>query len=134
MNWKLEAVSLLLVGVLCLALGTVRAQSTSPKAYWVTETLEVKDQEAFLKAVRAVAPTLKQHGGRYVVLDDRIAADPGPAQKRITVIEFDTLEQAQKWVASREGTKARVEVFRHAKARNYSVEGRPELPVHASAD
>jgi len=134
MNWKLEAVSLLLVGVLCLALGTVRAQSTSPKAYWVTETLEIADQEAFTKAVRAVAPTVKQYGGRYIVLGGRITADLGPAPKRITIIEFDTFEQAQKWVASPEGTKARAEVFKHAKARNYTVEGRPELPGHARAD
>lgn len=134
MNWKLEAVSLLLVAGLCLALGTVRAQSTSPKAYWVTETLEIKDQEAFLKAVMAVAPTVKQYGGRYIVLGGRIAADQGPEPKRITVIEFDTFEQARKWVASPEGTNARAEVFKHAKARSYTVEGRPEFQAYARAD
>ena len=134
MNWKLEAVSLLLVGGLSLALGTVRAQSASPRAYWVTETLEIKDQEAFIRAVRAVAPTVKQYGGRYIVLGGRIAADLGPAPKRITVIEFDTFEQAQKWVASPEGKNARAEVFKHAKARSYTVEGRPELPGQARAD
>jgi uncharacterized protein (DUF1330 family) len=107
----------------CLAAGTLLAQTKTPRAYWVTETLDISDQAAFLKAVPAVAPTVAKFGGRYIVLGGKISAHVGPEPKRITIIEFDSPDKAREWIADPTAEAARSEVNKYAKVRNYIVEG-----------
>ena len=40
--------------------GSLRAQTKTPAAYWVTETLEVMDQAAFVNAIKAVPPIVQE--------------------------------------------------------------------------
>jgi uncharacterized protein (DUF1330 family) len=100
-----------------------RAQTKAPLAYWVTETLEVKDQAAFLNAIQAVPPIVKAHGGRYIVLGGKIVPGVGSPPARITIIAFDSLEQAQKWYNDPAAVAARTEAQKYATVRDYTVEG-----------
>jgi uncharacterized protein (DUF1330 family) len=99
------------------------AQTKAPPAYWVTETLAVKDQAAFLNAIKAVPPIVKAHGGRYIVLGGKIVPGVGSPPARITIIAFDSLEQAEKWFNDPAAVAARTEAQKYATVRDYTVEG-----------
>jgi uncharacterized protein (DUF1330 family) len=101
----------------------LHAQAKTPMAYWVTETLEVTDQAAFMNAIKAVAPTVKAHGGRYIVLGGKIVPGVGSPPSRITIIAFDSLEKAQQWLNDPAAVAARTEAQKHAKVRDYTVQG-----------
>jgi len=115
----------LAVTLIACALGCdgSRAQTKAPAAYWVTETLAVKDQAAFLNAIKAVPPIVKAHGGRYIVLGGKIVPGVGSPPARITIIAFDSLEQAQKWYDDPAAVAARTEAQKYATVRDYTVEG-----------
>jgi uncharacterized protein (DUF1330 family) len=99
------------------------AQTKAPLAYWITETVAVKDQAAFLNAIKAVPPIVKAHGGRYIVLGGKIVPGVGSPPPRITIIAFDSLEQAQKWYNDPAAIAARTEAQKYATVRDYTVEG-----------
>jgi len=101
----------------------LHAQTKTAPAYWVTETLEVKDQAAFLNAIKAVPPIVKAHGGRYIVLGGKIVPGVGSPPARITIITFDSLDAAQKWYNDPAAVAARSEAQKYAKVRDYTVEG-----------
>ena len=115
----------LTAAVVACAVGCVPslAQTKAPAAYWVTETLEVMDQAAFLNAIKAVPPIVKAHGGRYIVLGGKIVPGVGSPPKRITIIAFDSLEAAEKWFNDPAAVAARTEAQKYAKVRDYTVEG-----------
>jgi uncharacterized protein (DUF1330 family) len=107
----------------CIGFGALHAQTKAPAAYWVTETLEVSDQTALLKAIVAVPPTIQPFGGHYIVLGGRISPGEGSPPRRITIIAFDSLEKAQQWFDSPAAAAARAEAQKFAKIRSYIVEG-----------
>lgn len=105
--------------------GTVasHAQSQSGPAYLVVE-LDVKDQEGFMEYAKKATETVSQYGGNFVVLAKEAqtieGADPNGV---ITIIEFGSIDEAQKWLNSPEYSA--VKGIRHATAetRQYLVEG-----------
>jgi uncharacterized protein (DUF1330 family) len=109
--------------ICCVDFGVLLAQTRTPEAYWVTETLEVSDQAALLRAIAAVPPTIQPFGGHYIVLGGKLAPAEGAPPRRITIIAFDSLEKAQQWFNSPAATAARAEAQKFAKIRSYFVEG-----------
>jgi uncharacterized protein (DUF1330 family) len=103
--------------------GALHAQTKTAAAYWVTETLEMHDQAAFMNAIKAVPPTLQAYGGHYIVLGGKIVPDTGPPPLRITIIAFDSLEKAQQWLSDPTALAARTEAQRYVKVREYTVQG-----------
>jgi|HubBroStandDraft_6_1064221.scaffolds.fasta_scaffold1187640_2 uncharacterized protein (DUF1330 family) len=103
--------------------GSLRAQTKTPAAYWVTETLEVMDQAAFVNAIKAVPPIVQAHGGHYIVLGGKIVPGVGSPPSRITIIAFDSLEKAQEWYNDPAAVAARTEAQKYAKVRDYTVQG-----------
>jgi uncharacterized protein (DUF1330 family) len=118
-------IALTLTAFTCILDGSasVRAQTKPPPAYWVTETLEVMDQAAFVNAIKAVPPIVKVHGGRYIVLGGKVVPGVGSPPSRITIIAFDSLEQAQEWYNDPAAIAARAEAQKYAKVRDYTVQG-----------
>jgi uncharacterized protein (DUF1330 family) len=106
----------------CIDFGALHAQTKISPAFWVTETLEVSDQTAFLNVIKAVPATLQPFGGQYVVLGGKIASGEGSPPRRITIVAFDNLEKAQQWFNSAAATAARAEAQKFAKIRSYFVE------------
>lgn len=101
----------------------LHAQTKPAPAYWITETLEVTDPAAFQNAIKVVPPIVKAHGGRYVVLGGKIVPGVGSPPARITIIAFDSLEQAQAWYNDPAAVAARTEALKYAKVRDYTVQG-----------
>ena len=107
----------------CIGFGALHAQTKISPAFWITETLEVSDQPAFLNVIKAVPATLQPYGGQYIVLGGNIAPGEGSPPRRITIVAFDSLEKAQQWFNSPAATAARAEAQKFAKIRSYFVEG-----------
>jgi uncharacterized protein (DUF1330 family) len=107
----------------CGGFNALRAETKTSPAFWVTETLEVSDQAAFLKIIKAVPATLQRFGGQYIVLGGKIAPGEGSPPRRITIVAFDSLEKAQQWFNSPEATATRAEAQKFARIRSYFVEG-----------
>jgi uncharacterized protein (DUF1330 family) len=113
----------LAVGIYSFSCGGLHAQTKTPMAYWVTETLEVMDQPALMKIIKTVPPIVKAHGGRYIVLGGKIVPGLGSPPSRITIIAFDSVEQAQQWYDDPAAVAARTEAQKYAKIRDYTVQG-----------
>jgi uncharacterized protein (DUF1330 family) len=107
----------------CISFGALHAETKESPAFWVTETLEVSDQAAFLNVIKAVPATLQPFDGKYIVLGGKIAPGEGSPPRRITIVAFDSLEKAQQWFNSPVATATRAEAQKFAKIRSYFVEG-----------
>jgi uncharacterized protein (DUF1330 family) len=70
-----------------------------PKAYQVTES-EVLDAAAIAAYNPAVQAAEKAAGGRSFRTTGTIVAVVGTAPKRVSISEWDSLEQAQAWESS----------------------------------
>jgi uncharacterized protein (DUF1330 family) len=120
-RWAATLVSGVVLG--WLGFSTLHAQTKISPAFWVTETLEVSDQAAFLNVIKGVPATLQTFGGQYVVLGGKIAPGEGSPPRRITIVGFDSLDKAEQWFNSPAASAARAEAQKFAKIRSYFVEG-----------
>ncbi|HVY59914.1 MAG TPA: DUF1330 domain-containing protein [Xanthobacteraceae bacterium] len=78
-------------------------------AYMIAE-MDVTDPAAYERYKQAASDVIARYGGRYVVRGGEAAALEGPAPKRVVVVEFDSIEAAQRWYHSadyREASKLR---------------------------
>ena len=71
---------------------------------YVVANYTIVDSDAFEKYPPAVGPALSQYGGRLLVADRGIRAVEGSPHPVIVVIEFDSVEAAQRWYDSPENT------------------------------
>jgi uncharacterized protein (DUF1330 family) len=83
------------VAIGAIAVHGLHAQA-KPKAYQVTES-EVIDAAAIAAYNPVVQATQKAAGGRSFRTTGRIVANVGMAPKRVSISEWDSLEQAQAW-------------------------------------
>jgi uncharacterized protein (DUF1330 family)/ketosteroid isomerase-like protein len=71
-----------------------------PKGY-VILTEDVRDQAAMREYGRVSAPSLGEHDGRVLVMDDSVEVLEGTWHgTRTVVVEFPSVEQARRWYAS----------------------------------
>jgi uncharacterized protein (DUF1330 family) len=82
-----------------MAIGGFAVQSlhaqAKPKAIAVIE-IEVTDEAGFLKEYAPVAQkVILGAGGKYLARGGKMAAIEGPAPKRLTIVEFESLDKAQ---------------------------------------
>ena len=64
-------------------------------AYLVNEAI-INNKEMHDEYRRRIPPLLEAHGGRFVARGDE-AGGSVPGLRRISVMEFDTLEEARRW-------------------------------------
>ena len=70
------------------------------KAYLIAE-IDVTDAAAFEEYRKKVPATIEKYGGKYIVRGGKTEAlEGGWNPKRMVVLEFPSLEQAQKWYRS----------------------------------
>jgi uncharacterized protein (DUF1330 family) len=92
-------------------------------AYVIGE-VEVHDPQAYQEYAKGVPATIAQYGGRYLARGG--AVDPkegGWAPKRVVVLEFPSMAQAQAWYASPEYAPLLAIRLRAAKAKLLIVDG-----------
>ncbi len=72
-------------------------------AAYVIAEIEVTDQPTYDDYRGQVLATVEKYGGRFIVRGGRTETlEGGWAPKRLIVLEFPTMEQAQKWYRSPE--------------------------------
>ncbi len=71
---------------------------------YVIANYTINDPEIFEKYPPAVGPTLARYGGKFLVADRSVKAVEGNPQSVIVVVEFESIEAAQRWYDSPENT------------------------------
>ena len=88
-------------------------------AYYVAET-EVTDPNVFEEYRKLASGIVEKYGGEYLARGSAIQTVEGDwAPKRMVIIKFPSLEQANRWYNSPEYAKAKP--LRHKAARTKSV-------------
>ena len=106
----------------------VAQTQTQPKrpAFHVSE-FELSDPEGIKPYSQQVEATFAPFTGRYVVRGGQTASLEGDQPKRIVMIAFDSMAQAQAWYDSPAYRAIRPIRLQSAKSRVYIVEGAPEV-------
>lgn len=72
-------------------------------AVYLIADLEIANPDEFQKYGEKVVMTVKQYGGRYLIRGGDVQVLEGVSKaKRITILEFPSVEQLQKWYNSPE--------------------------------
>ena len=91
---------------------------------YVIIDVDVKDQEQYAKYMKAGAPTILAHGGKPLVRGGKTQVLEGAWQpKRMIVLEFKTVEEANTWWNSSDYQEAKKLRERAARANVVCVEG-----------
>jgi uncharacterized protein (DUF1330 family) len=69
-------------------------------AAYVIGEIEVTDPATYQDYGKQVLPTIQKFGGKFVVRGGKADALEGAAPKRMVVLEFPSVEQAQSWYRS----------------------------------
>jgi uncharacterized protein (DUF1330 family) len=109
-------------GLGAISMQALKAQS-KPPAYAVLE-IDVANQDAYMKefAPKAVK-AIEAAGAKTLARGGQIAAIDGTPPKRVVVLAFDSLEQAQAGFASPAYVEARKIGEKYATFRTFVVEG-----------
>lgn len=92
-------------------------------AYMIVD-LTVNDPEGFARYREMVPPTIAAYGGRYLARGGAISPMEGDWDpKRITVLEFPSVEQAKAWWSSPEYAEAKALRMQTAETKMIIVEG-----------
>ena len=100
-----------------------RAQSPAAKPAFYVSEFEVTDPEGIRPYSAAVDATFAPFGGRYVVRGGQVKSLEGEATKRIVMIAFPSLEQAQAWYDSPAYRAIRPIRHKSSKSKVFIVEG-----------
>ncbi|RDJ97358.1 DUF1330 domain-containing protein [Paraburkholderia lacunae] len=77
-----------------------------PKGYIIAR-VDVTDEDAYARYARMATPVIQQYGGRVLVRGGTCRVLEGEARARNVVIEFDSLELAERYYHSPEYAAAR---------------------------
>jgi uncharacterized protein (DUF1330 family) len=98
-----------------------------PKAYVISE-VTVIDPVGLKSYAERAGPLIKQHGGTFLVRNEKGTAIDGDAPKQYTIYVFDSLEAEQAWQNDPAVKALLVERRKYATFRAFVVEGRSSLP------
>ena len=106
------------------AIGNVHAQTKPHTAYVVIDISEMKDVDAYIKAVSAAEPNATiSAGGRFIVRTNAPVALDGTAPNRFVVIAFDSAEKAKAWYSTPAISKTNAVRMKVSTSRAFMVEG-----------
>jgi uncharacterized protein (DUF1330 family) len=121
---KIHPATAAVVGLALGAMGSqiVNAQKAAA-GYFVGEVLEVSNQDQYAQYAASVTKTIEQYGGHYLVRGGKTQSLEGNEPKRIVVLRFDTMVDAQKWYDSPEYSAIKPIRDSASTARAFLVEG-----------
>jgi len=117
-----------------VALGAIPVQAlhaqAKPPVYVVIDVRDVNDAQAYGAIVRAPAASLAvtKYNGRYLSRGSQVTALDGKASKFLTVVSFDSADQAQTWYNSPEQATVNSVREKSTKSRVLMVQGLSSLP------
>ena len=100
---------------------------------YVIVDIDVHDPAGFEEYRRQVPASLAKHGGRFVVRGGAFQVLEGSwAPKRLVMLEFESVEQAQRWYDSDDYRPLKAMRFRTSTANLILVEGAYRSATHES--
>jgi uncharacterized protein (DUF1330 family) len=114
--------AVLTAGVAPPANAQAQAGAMKPVAYYISE-FELTDPEGIRPYSAAVESTFVPFGGKYAVRGGKVASLEGEPMKRVIMIVFPSLEQAQAWYASPRYQEIMPIRHKSAKSRAFIMEG-----------
>ena len=84
--------------VLGAAFTHVVSAQKGPPAYFIAESI-VTNPEADRAVIAKLPATAQPYGGKYLARGGRIVSFGGDAPKRIVIVAFDSMAQAEAWRA-----------------------------------
>lgn len=113
-----------LAAVVMTPVTMAHAQTPAGPAIYVSE-FEVTDAEGMKPYSAGVDATFAPYGGRYIVRGGQVVSREGAPTKRIVMIEFPSMAQAQAWYDSPAYEALRPVRQSASTARVYIVQGTP---------
>ena len=106
-----------------IAVHSLHAQ-TKPPVFYFAE-IDVTDQAGYLKEfVPKADSVVASSGGRFLVQGGKTTSLLGDPPRRIVIMQWELLDQLQKWFNSTEQTGLRAIQTKYAKVRSFAVEGK----------
>ena len=103
-------------------IGELRAQA-KPAAYVVIDISEMKDVDAYVKAVSAAEPQATESaGGRFIVRTNAPVGLDGAPPNRFVMIGFDNAARAKSWYQTEAIKKINAVRMQVARSRAFMVE------------
>jgi len=98
-----------------------------PPVFYVAE-IDVKNIDAYQKEYTPKAQALiKKHGGKVLAAGQNVHALEGaPPKPRVAVLQWESMEQIQKWRSSAEFKENRKIGEKYATFRSFAVAGLPQ--------
>lgn len=109
-------------GLSLVAHAQSQASATGKPAYYMSE-FELTDPEGIRPYSAAVESTFIPFGGRYVVRGGKVTSLEGEPTKRIIVIAFPSMQQAQAWYDSPRYRQIMPIRHKSARSRVFIMEG-----------
>jgi uncharacterized protein (DUF1330 family) len=93
-----------------------------PPAYVVADN-EVNDQDNYMKVVAPVAEkTTAEAGGRFLARGKPVSLSGEPPRGRLVIVQFENMDQLQKWWNNPEWQAAHKKGEQYAKFRDMAIE------------
>lgn len=115
-------VALAMCGLSSAAHAQAQAPATGKPAYYMSE-FELTDPEGIRPYSAAVESTFIPFGGRYVVRGGNVTSLEGEPTKRVIVIAFPSMQQAQAWYDSPRYREIMPIRHKSARSRVFIMEG-----------
>ena len=84
--------------ILGAAITHALSAQTAPPAYFIAESI-VTNPEADRAVIARLPATAQPYGGKYLARGGRIVSFGGDAPKRVVIVGFDSMAQAEAWRA-----------------------------------
>jgi uncharacterized protein (DUF1330 family) len=98
-------------------------------AYLIASVVGVKDMDALRAYLEASPALIAAHGGRYLARGGTIEVLDGDFEpKRVTIVEFPTMDDVRAWYRSPEYERIRPIRLENAESSMVLVEGLPTSP------
>jgi uncharacterized protein (DUF1330 family) len=110
------------IGIGAFGVQTLHAQK-GVFAYIVADN-EVTDQDNYGKVVAPVAEkTIAEAGGRFLARGKAMSLSGEPPKGRLVIVQFESMDQLQKWWNNPEWQAAHKKGEQYAKFRDMAIEG-----------
>jgi uncharacterized protein (DUF1330 family) len=97
------------------------ANMTRPAVFVITEQTLLDEKKYMDEYVPKVLPTIKAHGGRFIVRTSEVIGLSGDAPKRVVITGWESMDEAKKWQSSNEYKALQPLRDQVLKARQYAV-------------
>ena len=112
------------IGLGAILVQPLSAEMKGPTTYLLIENYDITDQPGFAKRAQANGAALAANGGRFLARGATPTAISGSAPSHMSIVAFDSADQAAKFLTSAEFRKSDADIQKVApQTKTFFVEG-----------